>query len=249
MKKIYLFTILFLASFIGIKAQSTVFKIVNSTNSVTVNDNDVFNQVTTPLNTTEHDLEVTNLTANTITISVRKYEDVLNTVAPGDVAQAYFCTNSTCYPAEVMSAPLVLTANETAIFKADLLEASAVGESSIRYKFTDAANTSDYLMVNMKYNAPVSVKSNKALFTNVSGVYPNPSISKSYVNITSAQNLDGVNISILNSLGALVNSKTINLNSGTNKVMIDSESLSSGMYFISITSGASTATRKIIINK
>lgn len=250
MKTNYLFITLCVLSFFGVQAQSSVFKITNNTNgSSFVSNGEVFYHSTSSLATIEHDFEVKNITTTTKTLSIRKYDDVMNMVSSSDKAEAYFCTGTTCYQPTNFSASMVLNPNEAVIFKAEFIEASTVGQSSVRFKFNDAANTSDALTLTIGYNNPLSVKTISSVFSNVSNVYPNPSLGKTYINVTVAQTIDGESLSILNSLGDLVNTQPVILNKGLNKLAIDSEDLSSGIYFLTINYNTSTITKKIIITK
>ena len=250
MKTNYLFIALCVLSFFGVQSQSSVFKITNNTNgSAVLINGDVFYHSTASLATIEHDFEVKNISSTTKTLSVRKYDDVINTVSASDKAEAYFCTGTTCYQPTNYSASMVLNPNESVIFKAEFVEASTVGQSSIRFKFNDAANTSDALTLTLAYNNPLSVKTINSVFSSISNVYPNPSIGKTYINVTAAQTVDGVTLSILNSLGELVNTQPVILNKGVNKLVIDSENLSSGIYFLAINYNSSTISKKIIITK
>jgi hypothetical protein len=108
----------------------------------------------------------------------------------------------------------------------------------------------DFIEFTVKYNNPLaSVKTNTALFLNVSDVYPNPSNTKAFITINTTTDVNSAALSITNSLGAIVSSKNIELNVGKNVIPLDIETLSSGIYFTTITSGNSKTVKKIIINK
>lgn len=251
MKRIPLLSALFFVSITCLFAQTPVFEITNHTNgSGLVKDNDVFYRATAPSINIEHDFEIKNISGATQTVNITKTETTLNTVTPGsDVAEAYFCTGITCYPSNVMSAPLILAPNEVVSVKTDLTEASATGQSEVSYKFAEAKKSGQVLTLFMKYNNPLSVRSTESVFSNVSNVYPNPSSSKSYLNITSARDLSGVSLTVMNSLGSVVLSKPISITSGKNIITLDSENFSSGLYFVSVSSGSTVITKKITIIK
>ena len=87
------------------------------------------------------------------------------------------------------------------------------------------------------------------MFLNVSDVYTNPSNTKAFITINTITDVNSAALSITNSLGAIVSSKNIELNVGKNVIPLDVETLSSGIYFTTITSGNSKIVKKIIINK
>ena len=249
MKKNYLFTYILLSFFtILIQAQTATFQISDLTNGTgIIANNSVFYRSTTPSATIDHSIEVKNLTATTVSVSVRRYDDVVNTVSVSDYAQANFCTGVTCYGTSVMTTVMTLTANQIVVFKADLIEATVVGQSEIRYKFSNPNNGSEATTTTIKYNNPLSVKNNSSLFSNVSNVYPNPSASKSYINFTSQGEINSVNVSIINNLGAIVSSKNVDVMVGKNTIALDSENLNSGIYFVTISSGSNKISKKITI--
>lgn len=204
---------------------------------------------TTVSTQTAYDFEIKNISSVTQTITVRRYDDVLNTVSQSDMAIAAFCTGTNCYPPNVISANVVLAPNATIDLKADLDEATMVGISEIRYRVYDTDNTTDAVMFTLKYNAPASLKQANNVITNISDVYPNPSAGKSFLNITSSQSLDNVKTTIINSLGAIVSVKNIDLAIGKNNIVLETENLSTGLYFAIISNGTQKITKKITITK
>jgi hypothetical protein len=246
MKKLYFLSLLSIS--VLTKAQNPI-EIKDIDNSFAV----VTNSQTFVKSTTANGLEfpyhfqIKNTSANTLTFSVRKYEDMMN-AAGGTTAQAYFCFNTFCYTPGVSSATIQLPAGTTFSFIPKLDEASAVGETDLRYKISDGTPADDFWMY-LKYNPPVGVKENAALFANAGSFYPNPSSSKTSADITVAQDVSGTTLSVFNSLGAQVLSKEVTLHKGKNTVSIDTENLESGIYFVRIVNGESRITKKITINK
>jgi hypothetical protein len=245
MKKLNTYTLLFSLLFFGLRSQST-FQLTNQTgNPGIVPNNSIFYRSTAGGATVEHNFEVKNISASTQVISVRKTELLLNTVSTTDIAEAYFCTGVNCYDPTVGSASMTLAPNESMVFKADLEEASIAGLSEVSYKLS---NGGESITLVMKYNNPASIRSNTGLFSSVSAVYPNPCTSKSYMNISSAQDMEGATLTILNSLGAVVSSKHVSIITGKNTInVIDAENLNSGIYFVSLAYGNSIVTKKITI--
>jgi uncharacterized repeat protein (TIGR01451 family) len=78
--------------------------------------------------------------------------------------------------------------------------------------------------------------------------YPNPSNGRVVVDMTSVMDSDMVEIQIFNTVGALVETKQVNLNVGTNRTEIDLTQFANGMYILktSSKSGASYSNIKIV---
>lgn len=253
MKKIYLIALGLFLSVAGLKSQSPTFQLTHYPNvNEAIQNNDVFYFITNPGENTEFDVQIKNISSTTQTFKIRKNIIMLHSVSTQDEAQAYFCTGTTCYIPSVGSATVTLEPNETILLLIDLTEASTKGETVTNYEVSNNANASEKISFTQKYNDPtnpVSVRSNPALFSHVSGVYPNPSSSKSFLNFTSAYGIDGLNLRVLNSLGSVVLSKKVDIISGKNTVTIDSDNLTPGIYFVSLAHGSSVITRKITIIK
>lgn len=89
----------------------------------------------------------------------------------------------------------------------------------------------------------VGVKEHKPL--NYFSIYPNP--TKSNFEILTSASMNDVELLITNSIGELVyEEKKIKVNYG--KAIVDVSYLKNGIYFLTIHSGISTETKKIIIN-
>jgi hypothetical protein len=244
MKKIYLLGLLVIAGQ-AFRAQSSL--------TVTHEGNPIANGATIYRSTTLgvediYDINVKNISASTKSFKFRKYEDVLNTGS-----DAFFCVQA-CYPPTTMVSPtaLSLSSNQDAVASGvfpslHMTENTSVGQSEIRYRIYDENNSSDEFILTIKYNSPVSVKSNN-LFTGISDVYPNPSSSKAYVNMVAAT-ATNAKMTITNSLGAIVSTKMMDIIQGKNVLTIDVDNLSTGIYFVALTSGNTVITKKITVSK
>ena len=247
MKKKSIFFSAFLLSCLSILSQST-FEITTETD-VVVNANDIYYYSTSAGSSSDGHFDIKNISATTQTFTVRKYEDVINTVSPTDMAEASFCTGLNCYPPSVTNAIMILSPNQEILFKPSLQEASVTGVSQIRYKFSNANNTSEAITITLKYANTVSLaKNNLNLFNEVS-IFPNPASSKSALILNASSELSQATISIVNSLGAEVTSKSVDLNIGKNTIPLSVEDLSEGIYFISISSTGKSITKKLIVSK
>lgn len=79
-------------------------------------------------------------------------------------------------------------------------------------------------------------------------IYPNPANNEVNLNITAA-NASSSTIKITNTLGQIVMTKEVSLNSGSNKIQLDTKALASGIYYVTYGSGKESATRKLTIAK
>jgi hypothetical protein len=248
MKRLYSgFLILFTT--VAIQAQTPTFEITDDDNSNTaVPSNTTFVRSVAASALDQHHFTLKNISTSNQTVTIRKYEDVINTVNASDKAEAVFCTGSTCFPPTVSSAQVTLTPNQTIAFIADLTEASMVGESDTHYKFTNANDASEVTYVYFKYNVPAGLIKQSTFLSNVSAVYPNPVSSSAFLNVTAAKDIQ-TEITIVNALGSVVSSSSTELTKGKNTVKLPTENLNAGVYFVSLSNGSTIITRKIMITK
>lgn len=251
MKKIYLLSLALLSAFSIVTAQTSTIELTNEATGLPVANGGIIYRGT---NVGVEDIlliNIKNISGSTVAYKFRRFDDVLNSGA-----DAYFCVQA-CYPPATMVSPtsLTLAPNQDAISTGvdpsfHLLDNSTAGQSDIRYHIYDAANpTTDLFVVTVKYNNALSVKNTTSLFSNISDVYPNPSTSKAFINVSSAIAINGVKVSITNTLGAIVSYKLVDLSAGKNTVSLDFENLLSGIYFVTIGQGTSRITKKITISK
>lgn len=252
MKKIYFLGLLVIAAQ-ALKAQSSlqVTDINNGQANVPNNSSIYYTTTTNEHITTEIDAK--NTSSTTRYYKLKRIDDVLNSGA-----SAYFCVGgANCYTPQTTISPLTvtLTANQTLSSQnlnllLDLEEAPTPGYSSIRYQLFNINDASDVFNFTLKYNdMGVSVKENASVFASVSGVYPNPSSAKAFINMSSSVEAGNVSITVSNTLGAIVYTKTAVLSAGKNTVSLDVDNLVSGVYFATLTSGSTVITRKFTINK
>ncbi len=256
MKKLLLITSSLIIASFQLSAQSSVIVKDFSNGQLPIVNNSTISIVTTSHEHVTTEINVENTTSTSKVYKLRRFDDVLN-----DSAKAYFCVSSAnCYgPATTVSpVSVTLTANGTAnddlysqnlMFLLDLEEDYTPGISHVRYEIFNVNDANDVFAFTIYYNEVVSVKENSQLFSSVSAVYPNPAINRAHINIVSSETVDNATLSITNSLGATVSTKFVDLSIGKNTVAIDSESLSSGIYFATISSSKTKIVKKFIINK
>lgn len=257
MKKILLLTsTLFVSVFVNAQSSLEVIDINNG--QAVISNNAVIDYTTAALGNPpdDHittDINARNTSASTKVYGLKRFDDVLN---PG--ASAYFCVGgANCYPASVTVSPITITLTPNQDFNAhnkvlllDLEEGSTVGYSAIRYQIYNVNDPNDVFTFTLKYNNTnaVGIKENY-LFSSVSGVYPNPASTKASISINAAADAGTTSITVTNSLGSVVSTKNIAINAGKNTIAIDTESLSSGIYFATITSGNNRIVKKFTVNK
>ena len=116
----------------------------------------------------------------------------------------------------------------------------------VRFKGTSAYGNNLYVD-NVNVAAAVGIDENN-LVTGVN-VYPNPMANQASVdfNLTSDNNVSMV---LVNTVGQLVMTENLgNMSAGIHTYQMDASSLSNGLYFLNITVGNSTITKKVSINK
>ena len=115
-------------------------------------------------------------------------------------------------------------------------EAEVIDDEGTQIFFTDG-NFEDEVKANFGSDGVLSVGDNN--LNNVS-IYPNP--AQTELNISG---FDKANIAIYNILG----SQIMTLNDVNQRVTIDVSSLQTGAYFVKITNGIATETKKFIVNR
>lgn len=126
--------------------------------------------------------------------------------------------------------------------------ASYAGQPNVlvRFKGTSAYGNNIYVD-NINITQIMGVEESN-LVTGVN-VYPNPMANYASVdfNLTSDNN---VSIVLVNTVGQLVKTENLgNMSAGIHTYQMDASSLSNGLYFLNITVGNSTITKKVAINK
>ena len=93
-----------------------------------------------------------------------------------------------------------------------------------------------------------SIDNNNNLVFSISQNFPNP--LSSFTTIKFNSNIeDEYHFSVSNILGEVLENQIINANYGSNKIDFDATSLSSGIYFYSISNKNKIITKKMIVNK
>lgn len=92
------------------------------------------------------------------------------------------------------------------------------------------------------------IKNEVSPISNVA-LYPNPTSNNATVEVSLAQ-ASKMNVVIMNSVGQVINTVTVNGNTGINRVDLNLSSLSSGLYFYQVQVGESkSVTKKFVVEK
>jgi hypothetical protein len=241
--------LLLLFSFV-LRAQMSTFEIREIERSdFTISLNSLYYQTAIPYQTTERSFIIKNTSSVSQTISIKKSEILLNTLSNFDKAEAFFCTGVTCYASHIFTGAMVLNAGQTAVFKAQLIEASTTGESIVSYKFSNNT-TNESTVITIKYNSPLagfSKLESAPSKLNSLKIYQS-NLGKS-LNIISSETLSNSILKIQDTNGALIYSQKIGSQGYEAVISLESIAIHSGIYFASIITEDNSTTKKIIINK
>ncbi len=124
------------------------------------------------------------------------------------------------------------------------------GDAAVSYYYINdnQFSVSEFTVPTVGANSVTSIKENS---NNVRGLgfYPNPASNNGTVEVVMNETAK-VNVTIMNSVGQVVNTLSVNGNSGLNKIDVDLSHLSAGMYFYSVKAGNEKAiTKKLVIDK
>ncbi len=228
-----------------------VTNITNTNSPVPMVANQIIANTTTFNATSTNDIDVKNTSGSTKVYSLRRYDVVKNAGA-----DPRFCFASQCYGTGQMVSlqSLTLTGGQSAsevqgsfqIITADLDEFTAVGYSYIKYTLTNVANTSDSLQFSIKYNAPSGVNELNANALSAFELFPNPASDATVLKVSSLKAMDA-KVIVYNALGAVVSEKAIVIAEGKNKIDLNINDLSSGVYFAQIKMANSSVTKKLVV--
>jgi hypothetical protein len=248
-KLLFIITTIVLGSFYS-KGQTSV-EIKNFATSVIIPNNSIISETVIAGGLSHTTISVKNIGSVTKVFGITRVDLVLNTGSA-----AYFCFGGQCFTPIVFTSPavnqLTLTPGQSNTTGVLYYEEDAVlaGYSEVKYKVFDVNNVADNVVFTFKFNSIVSsIKESYSVFAFVSDVFPNPSISKAQITVSSNVNIDNVIISITNALGSIVSTKNIDLSGGKNTVVLDTENLSSGLYFATILHSNTKIIKKFTLNK
>lgn len=230
-------------------SQSTIL-ITNVSASQTLAPNATVNIATNASSNSQVTFDIKNTSGSQQSYNAIRYDITLNAGAA-----AYYCFAGTCYgPSTFISpTPITLNSNQSAsqlagqynMLVADLDEGATVGVSVIKYTFKNVNNSSDSVQVTVRYNSPTNIKElNRSLQT--VQLSPNPAESNTSLKLNAADAFSG-QLNMFNSLGSMVKSENVSIHKGENKVNINVSELPQGIYFLTLSAGEATITKRLIV--
>ncbi len=111
-----------------------------------------------------------------------------------------------------------------------------------------AASTDVLTYYKIVINPPVGLNENVSSKFELMNLYPNPSNSTATIRFNSPKS-SIVKLSVFNTLGKVVMTKTIDSKYGENEFNLNVKDLSSGIYICSLESEGKTLTKKLIVSK
>lgn len=246
MKKILLIVSSIFIGLGNLSAQSI--ELTNNSAGGVIANGDVITEDVTTGNQSHIYVGVKNISSSQKTFGLTRTDLVLNN--GGD---AYFCFGGTCYGSNVTTSPtyeVIAAGAQSAPAQLYYDENNTAGYSEIKYKIYDINNITDAVTFTVKINPLLlSVKDNASIFSSASAVYPNPTTSKAQILINANTYANNSSVSITNALGSVISIKQIDLIAGKNVVSLDSENLSSGIYFATISADNHKIVKKFTVNK
>lgn len=258
MKKLLLIAPLVLSLTVAAQSSMQIFNISNNNAQVVMNQ--TIYLTTTPAGNVQQTFDVKNISSNTKTYSVKRYDMILHGSAT-ETAVAYFCFGGNCYGNTTTVSPnsLSLNGNQSAsqvsgsyqMLTTDLDEIATTGLSIVKYTIFNTATASDSIQFSIHYsdpNAPVGtgIKSNNSEIASFE-ISPNPTSSATVVRFNSSRAYNS-ELSVINSVGQTVIEKQISIVEGKNKLGVETTGLPAGIYFISVKAGEKAITKKLVIN-
>jgi hypothetical protein len=231
------------------KAQTSILFTEYST-TVTIATNGTIVTATSAGVTESKDIDITNTSSTVKKYLMRTYNVVLNSGA-----EPYYCFAGNCFPFPAPSTSpdtLTLQAGTKASdiqgshwLTVDLKEGPTVGYSLVKYTIYDVNNPGDSAQLNFQYNAAMGLNEVKNAVTSAE-IFPNPSNDNTTL-LLSSSGVKEANILLINSLGSKLSEKHVLLTDGRNKIDLNTENLSTGIYFIVVKSGNASITKKMVI--
>lgn len=233
-------------------AQTSI-RLTLHSNGYTISPNETIYLRTKANSTSITEVDITNIGSTTNQYKVKRMDVVLNTDGI-----AYFCFGGNCYTENVFTSPDADTlapgqsaselAGDFKLLSADFIEGPTVGLSTIDYTIFNVDVPSDKVTFTLKYNASeaVGLKENLKSFSGFE-IFPNPAKETTSIHLNSNKALNA-NMVLVNALGETILKKELSLTEGKNKIDLNIENLNSGIYFVSIKTGETSISKKLIID-
>ncbi len=201
-------------------------------------------------------IDIINTSNSTQSYHVKRYDIVLN-ASSTETAAAFFCFAGGCFTPFLLESPDPLTLSAGArssevpgdfqMLLAEIDEIDPAGFSHVKYTVYNEANPQDSIQFSIRYNDPFAGLGGNHLYKNGFSIAPNPAqrYASAFVNLSRNEDCS---INIYNSLGARVGGNDLPLSAGVNTVPLNIESLTKGLYFVTIKAGDYNSMRRLIIH-
>jgi len=123
--------------------------------------------------------------------------------------------------------------------------ATGLAPGSYQIIVWDGAGCTDFATVTI-VGFPTGIGTVNAIGFEVYPVTPNPSIDQTEIRFTTPDYRD-VSLSVHNMIGAVVISRQIYAEKGMNIVTLNADDMRPGVYFVTLTDGVSTSTRRMVV--
>jgi hypothetical protein len=187
---------------------------------------------------------VTNNAGVTLSVLCRK---IHTSVIPG--TNVSICWGGSCWDSTyfVSNFPTVINASETVTEFAGHYKANGhTGISIVRYKFYDMNNSTDSISFFGKFIGTSGVGINESNLLTSSDIFPNPADNATFLNYNITSEFTSAEIRIIDILGN--KAQIIPLYDKAGKIKINTENLTSGIYFYSaIIDDKPVFTKKLIV--
>jgi hypothetical protein len=265
------FTFIFILTAALMSAQSfSLYKMNNiwSAASATITNGSTLSGATAANVTSQANLNLVNNSAITVSLSLIRTVVYQNPTMTQDgttnAPYTNFCFGNTCFPsyvdttksadytilgpASATATPFDNSHQNAQNFYVYLGEAATTGKYFVHYKIFNIVNPTDTLSFTYKYNEFAGINEVSGVIETLTNVYPNPATNLANLNVILKQ-ASPIKIEVFNSLGSLVQSGTEQKLTGLNQLSVDCSKFQSGLYFVTVTSGDTKITRRLVVNK
>jgi Zn-dependent metalloprotease len=121
--------------------------------------------------------------------------------------------------------------------------AAGLGLHTITYTYTDSAGCTG--SANSQILVDVCNGISSATSAAAMSMYPNPTEGDFTIEFANAADIREANLTIVNSLGQVVQTQQLNCTPGTNRWIIDANNLAAGIYFVNFTAGENNFSGKL----
>lgn len=226
-------------------AQNVDFEVRDQRTGELVNGSGTFYENTVSKGLYNHNFTIQNKGTSTLHFYLTKTEAIRNIPAKGDSAFSRFCTTIRCYPSTILNETITLQPGESIVLGCEFDEAKKPGYSMIEYKLKNVESSQSVFLI-MKYTGAVGLFENVTPNILLQSLYPNPATS--FANLALYSNkATSLELQLYNALGSLIRQEWLHLESGQNHLLISTEELPNGVYFLRLGDAQTGFEQKLIV--